>query len=71
MQCSTHEIFSSWRSYNILFKILRHTSSDNTVGWELERRSLLGQFRCVEKGLWWDVLTTFTHGYYTTLLTLT
>ena len=31
MQCSTHEIFSSWRSYNILFKILSLTSSDNTV----------------------------------------
>ena len=31
IQCSTHEIFSSWSSYNIFFKILRYTSSENTV----------------------------------------
>ena len=29
--CSTYEIFSSWSSYNIFFKILRYTSSANSV----------------------------------------
>ena len=31
IHCSTHEIFTSWSSYNIFFKILRYTSSENTV----------------------------------------
>ena len=34
--CSAHKIFSSWGSYNIFFKILRHTSSENTVMWEFD-----------------------------------
>ena len=29
--CSAHKIFSSWSIYNIFFKILRYTSSENTV----------------------------------------
>ena len=37
IRCSTHEIFSSWSSYNIFFKILRYTSSENTVARELKK----------------------------------
>ena len=61
IQCSTHEIFSSWSSYNIFFKILRYTSSENTVAtdnnWEAGEKSRCHEICFLNDKGWMDTWT--------------
>ena len=65
--CSAHKIFLSWSSYNIFFKILRYTSSEDTVIQCFQARSVLFLFE-FEKVAFKRILGTFFQNFHQTSL---